>query len=158
MKHKGATVTLTVTVPKNRKRLAQIERLMRYAVDGYECSTVENLNGYRNPQKPETIAKRKAKKEADIEAIRVVATELDVLKRTREDKIVVIRTSLVYYLLKHFNALTIAQAFGWDHATVNACVKRYESLKHYPDYGVASVTVTQCLTRYSLADYPPLPL
>jgi deoxyinosine 3'endonuclease (endonuclease V) len=131
----------------------QIERLLKHAVDGCACTVVQNP-AVRKPVKPETLAKQKAKKETDIKMIRTIADELGVRKKNREDKLVVIRTSLVYYLLNHFNALTISQAFGWNHTTVRACKERYESLKHYADYGEASATVIQCLKRYSLADYP----
>jgi hypothetical protein len=146
--HKGSVFTLQVTVPLNPMMREQINRIMKHAVKGYPYTLTEIM-----VEEPSYAHEREALREAQRQRIKEMALDLDILHSSRKRDLVVLRTTFVYFLLDRFSATLIGQSLNWqDHSNVIACRKRYNALKHYPDYQEASAKITRYLKLYSPVD------
>lgn len=141
MKFKGKSVSVTITIPKNK--IKAIHKLIPYAVDGYELKIIENPSNF-----PKSTYISVKYRRMQVETIQNIAHELGVLEKSRRTELVVLRSTLVYFLKAYYSGPTIARAFDWDDSTVVSCVKRYEDLKHYPDYQEASARINQLLKQH----------
>ncbi len=148
MKFKGDTVTITITLP--RSKLADIEKLFCFHVDGFD---LEVSSTYTERVERKNNSNRRDEIRTSIALIQQMAIELGVLEKSNKTQIVTVRTTLVYFLRKYYSGPLIALCFGWNDSNVIACSNRYERLKNYADYIQATEDVIQCLKRRSLVGF-----